>query len=78
MKASKKLGAIQGALRRYRSALFFSMKETWGEDKARRVEADLIRRHEEAEQLHRQTQSRRRGAFAMPDKRVAPNTEVFA
>ena len=38
----------EGQLNEYRSTLFFNMKETWGEDKARAVEALLIQRHEDA------------------------------
>ena len=40
--------ATEGQLNEYRSTLFFDMKATWGEDKARAVEALLIQRHEDA------------------------------
>lgn len=42
-------GAVdQDTLRKYRSALYFSMKDTWGEADARKYEDALIERHEAA------------------------------
>jgi hypothetical protein len=38
----------EAELRPYRSALFFSMKDVWGEAAARAKEAEFIRRHEMA------------------------------
>lgn len=40
-------------MRRYRSQLYFSMKDVWGEDVARQKEAALIRKHEDAEGVFR-------------------------
>lgn len=65
-------------LDRYRSGLFFAMKDAWGEDKARRVEADLKKKHEEAKSFYRRDQAQRRDVWPTPDKRVAPDREVFA
>lgn len=64
--------ATEGQLRPYRSALFFQMREVWGEDKAREKEAELIRRHEDAKS---EGQRNQRGNLAIPDKRHAP--EMF-
>lgn len=60
----------EGDLRPYRSALFFRMKDQWGADVAREREAELIRRHEDAE-----TGQRRQRSIQIPDKRHA--VEVF-
>lgn len=38
----------QDTLRKYRSAIYFSFKDVWGEDTARRLEAEMIARHEAA------------------------------
>jgi hypothetical protein len=46
-----------GTFRKYRSALFFAMKDVMGEELAKVTEAGLIRKHEEAEGLWRSKQS---------------------
>lgn len=38
-------------IQKYRSAFFFSMKDVWGEEKARQVEAQYIAKHDAAEKL---------------------------
>jgi len=43
----------ESQLNAYRSGLFFSMKEAWGEDHARAVEAEFRRRHETTAPLMR-------------------------
>lgn len=49
-------GLVSGdTMRKYRSALYFSMKDAWGEEKARQVEATLIAKHDAAERLHSDT-----------------------
>tara|TARA_R100001369_G_scaffold16867_4_gene31985 strand:- start:1361 stop:1984 length:624 start_codon:yes stop_codon:yes gene_type:complete len=46
-------GLVTGdTLRRYRSALYFSAKDTYGEGKAKRMEAEWLLRHGKAENLH--------------------------
>lgn len=42
-------------MRKYRSTLFFSMKQAWPAEIAAMREADLIAKHDAAENLHRQT-----------------------
>lgn len=64
-------------MRKYRSALFFRMKDTWGEDAARRAEDELIRKHEDAEQTYRQAQRAMRDLPPTPDKRHAPDASAF-
>lgn len=60
--------ATEGDLRPYRSALFFRMKDQWGADVAREREAELIRRHDDAE-----TGQRRHRSVQIPDKRHSPD-----
>lgn len=43
----------QDTLRKYRSALYFSAKAVLNEDKAKELEAGWIKKHEDAEALHR-------------------------
>jgi hypothetical protein len=40
-------------MRKYRSALYFAAKDVWGEDIAKRREAEWIAKHESAEDQHR-------------------------
>jgi hypothetical protein len=42
------LGATEAELDAFRSALFFNMREVWGEEKAREVERDLRENHDAA------------------------------
>jgi hypothetical protein len=42
------VGVTEEELDAYRSGLFFNFKEVWGVEEARRVEADLRRKHDDA------------------------------
>jgi hypothetical protein len=55
----------EGQLRAYRSALFFRMRDMWGEDAAKKAEAELIQRHEGAKDLG----PVHRGNMQIPNKR---------
>ena len=59
----------QDTMRRYRSALYFSAKGVYGDEPARRMEAEWIARHEAAEKLTDEPQ-RRRGVGVPPPKRM--------
>lgn len=57
----------KATMRQYRSGLYFRLKEVYGEQEAKRMEADLIARHEAAEALDGPSRQR---TVAIPDKRV--------
>lgn len=59
-------------LQPYRSALFFSMKDSWGEERALAVEAEFKRRHAEA----RDVGPIRNRDVAIPNKRSVPAGEA--
>lgn len=46
LKMMDKCGVTEGELRPYRSALYFAFKDTYGQEKAQAMEAELIARHE--------------------------------
>lgn len=55
-------------LQPYRSSLFFTMKDTWGEERALAVEAEFKRRHEEA----REAGASQKRDVSIPNKREVP------
>ena len=65
--------ATDGALRPYRSALYFRAKDMWGPERAAEYERELQDRHEEAALSMRSMSERQNVNAFIPDKRHSPD-----
>jgi hypothetical protein len=61
---------MQDTLRRYRSAWYFHLKDTYGEVEARRMEAEALARHEAAERLGPLPTEAERAAMIRDERRA--------
>ena len=68
----------EATMRRYRSGAFFAQKHTYGEDAARRWEAEMKARHDAARDVWRDREARERRHITIPDKTSKPQFGAFA
>ena len=62
----------EATMRRYRSGAFFAQKHTYGEDAARRWEAEMQARHDAARAVWRDRQERETRQIHIPNKTSKP------